>query len=329
MEALISVIVPAYNVALYLPRCLDSLLSQTYPEMEIIVVNDGSTDETAAVMEEYAQRFPEKIKCLHQENQGVTKARFAGIEAASGEWIGFADGDDEVEPDMYERLLENAKKYQADISHCGYQTIVNSGERIHYFYNTGKIVEQDHKSGLQDLLEGKFVEPTLCDKIFKRELLKQLLIDNRLDLSVRFNEDLLMNYLLFRYSDKAIFEDFCPYHYLTRSSSASRMEFRLDRVLDPVKVRRNILEISEPETVDLAWRKYLVTAGGAYTSLFNRADCKDEAKELKKEILANKDKWKTLTRKERSKLRLQIYTPHLYRRIYYIYVKFFQNKVYE
>lgn len=91
--ARISVVVPAYNVGPWLGQCLDSLLSQTYKNLEIIVVNDGSTDGTGAVLADYAARNP-SIIVIEQENSGVTTARLRGVSAASGEWIGFCDGDD-------------------------------------------------------------------------------------------------------------------------------------------------------------------------------------------------------------------------------------------
>ena len=129
----ISIIVPAYNIAAWLPRCLDSILGQTYQNLEVIVVDDGSTDHTGDILERYAA-MDARIRPLRKANGGVTSARLEGIRYADGEWIGFVDGDDEIEPDMYERLMGNALKYSADISHCGYQMVFSDG-RINYFIN--------------------------------------------------------------------------------------------------------------------------------------------------------------------------------------------------
>ena len=103
----ISVIVPAYNCAEWLPRCIDSLLAQTYHNLEIIVVDDGSKDNTMELMAEYEARFP-NVKAVRKKNGGEYAARLTGVEYANGDWIGFVDADDEVEPEMYERLLNNA-----------------------------------------------------------------------------------------------------------------------------------------------------------------------------------------------------------------------------
>ena len=118
MENLISVIVPVYNVASWLPRCLDSILAQTYKNLEIVIVDDGSLDHSGCIADEYAKTYPEKICVIHTENKGVTAARLRGVREASGSWIGFVDADDEIESDMYAVLWNYAIQYQADISHC-------------------------------------------------------------------------------------------------------------------------------------------------------------------------------------------------------------------
>ena len=109
----ISVIVPAYNCAQWLPRCIDSLLAQTYENLEVVVVDDGSTDHTREVLEGYRQKT-DRIQIIYQENAGVTAARMAGVCAASGDWIGFMDSDDEVEPEMFALLHGNAEESGSD-----------------------------------------------------------------------------------------------------------------------------------------------------------------------------------------------------------------------
>jgi glycosyltransferase involved in cell wall biosynthesis len=164
----------------------------------------------------------------------VTAARLTGIREASGDWIGFVDGDDYIEPDMYERLLKNARRYQADISHCGYQMVFPS--RTDYYYNTGHLVCQDTQKGIRNLLEGKFIEPGLCNKLFRRSLFNEILDNDLMDLTIKNNEDLLMNYYLFSGSDKSVYEDFCPYHYMVRAGSAATSPLNENKLRDPLKV---------------------------------------------------------------------------------------------
>ncbi len=242
-EDLISVVVPAYNNAPWLPRCLDSLLVQTHENLEIIVVNDGSSDNTAVVLDGYAAKHP-RIRAIHKENGGVTSARLRGVEEAKGDWIGFIDGDDEIEPEMYARLLENAHAHGADISHCGHQILFPDG-RISYVHNTGCFRVQDHLTGVRDILDGGQVDSSLCTKLYRRQLFDGLRA--KMDLSIKNNEDYLMNYHLFSTAKLSVYEDFCPYHYILRQGSASYSRMNEHSLFDPVKVRQSILENAPEE----------------------------------------------------------------------------------
>ena len=120
MNKKISVIVPAYNVEKYLRRCLDSLVYQTYPHLEILVIDDGSTDGTRGIIEEYVSRFAGKVFLYAQENAGQAAARNNGISYATGDYIGFVDADDFVSPRMYEYLVQEAEEKDCDLVTCGY-----------------------------------------------------------------------------------------------------------------------------------------------------------------------------------------------------------------
>lgn len=243
MNELISVIIPVYNKEKYIDETLSSLLKQTYKNIEIIIVNDGSTDNTAEIIDDYASKY-DNIKVYHQENTGVTKARLNGIKQSSGEWIGFVDADDFVQAEMYETLLSNANKYDADISHCGCVMISEDGTQKNYFYNTKRVALQNNAEGLHDLVCGTVYEPSLCNKIFKRELSNGLINSELMDLSIKINEDLLMNYWLFKNAKKSIYEDVCMYHYISTANSASKTKF----TTDPLKVLKIIHEDS-PEVI--------------------------------------------------------------------------------
>ena len=246
MNDKISIIIPAYNIENEITRCVESLLEQTYQNLEIILVNDGSSDGTLNVLQELSQRDP-RIRVINKSNEGVTRARLDGVKAATGDWIGFVDGDDYVEPMMFEILLENAYQYDADISHCGYQMVFPS--RADYYYNTGRVVQQDHITGLKDLLIGAFIEPGLCNKLFKRDLFKKIIQSNVMNLEIRNNEDLLMNFYLFREAKRSVFIDRCFYHYIVRPCSAATGTMNAHKLSDPIKVRRIIYGAvsTEPE----------------------------------------------------------------------------------
>ena len=328
MDELISVIVPAYNVGPYLPNCLDSILAQSYQNIEIVIVDDGATDDSASIACAYHEKWPEKVCFLHTENRGVTSARLTGVQAAHGAWIGFVDGDDEIERDMYERLYRNAVQYNAEISHCGYKTIVNGGERIHEFYNTGRFAKQSRLEGLKGLL-GDLFKPGLWNKLFRADLLFSMIQRGEMDLTVKYNEDLLMNFYLFRMVECSVYEDFCGYHYLARSSSATRNQFQAQKMLDPVNVRKQILEQVDPELEDLMWGEYLKVCNNAYGVFSRREGEEENAAAMKAILLDNRDKWYLMRRADQIKLRGRLFSPGLFDRMYRIYARHIQKKKYE
>ena len=244
MNVKISVIIPAYNIQEYMGPTLDSVLAQTYRNLEIIIVNDGSKDGTGAVADAYAAK-DSRIRVIHKENGGVTSARLQGVAEATGEYIGFVDGDDFIEPQMYARLMENMQAHNADISHCGYQMVFPS--RVDYYYNTGRLVKQDRITGTQYLLAGEMIEPGLCNKLYHRHLFHSLLHSDLMPRDIRINEDLLMNYYLFRQANKSVFEDVCPYHYVLRKGSAATSKLNAYKLRDPLKVLHILME----ETADV------------------------------------------------------------------------------
>ena len=168
MEELISVVVPTYNCARWLPRCLDSLLAQDYKNLEIIVVDDESGDNTPEILAEYGEKY-KNFRSLRRKNGGEYAARLSGVEIARGEYIGFVDADDEVEPGMYSRLMALIREQGAEIAHCGYQVIYSDGH-IEDAHHTGALRIQEGLAGARDLLEEKFMETSLCSKLFSRRL---------------------------------------------------------------------------------------------------------------------------------------------------------------
>lgn len=279
----ISIIVPVYNLEKYIERTLTSICNQTYSNIEVIVVDDGSIDNSYGVICEYAKK-DSRVVLIHQENGGVTSARLNGVKNATGDWIGFVDGDDIIDEDMYELLINNAKKYDAKISHCGYKMILGDN-RVDYYYNTGCLVEQDNQKGLYDLLDGSIIEPGLCNKLFRHTLFHSLLYDDIMDLSIKNYEDLLMNYYLFKQSNKSVFEDVCKYHYMVRNNSASMSSINENKFYGPLKVFEIIMNDSDQESIsDLAFLRYI----GA---LLNFSTCKSsELQEKSIELLKRNKK---------------------------------------
>lgn len=245
MTVKVSLIMPAYNIEAEIKRSIESVLNQTYSNIELIIIDDGSKDLTPNIIDQYAKAY-DNIIPIHRENGGVFSARIEGIHQATGEFIGFVDGDDYIEPDMVKQLLENAIEYNADISHCGYQMVFPNG-RVDLYYGTGNKLIQDNKKGVVDLLEAKFIEPGLWNKLYRRALFEKIRLDE-LDYSIKINEDLLLNYYLFKESKCAIYEDKCYYHYMLRENSAATSTINENKLSDPLKVLKIMLKENNPGT---------------------------------------------------------------------------------
>lgn len=323
-EPLISIVIPCYNIESYIARTLDSVFGQTYPNLEVIAVDDGSKDGTGAVLDRYAEREP-RLHVLHQNNQGVSYARLNGVSASSGDYIGFVDGDDLIDPDMYERLYQNAVHYKADISHCGYRMVFP--DRTDYYYNTGETVLQNRKRGISDLLEGTSVEPGLWNKLFRRELFVKLLQgETVMDMTMRENEDLLMNYCLFSESAQSVYEDFCPYQYLIRNSSSSQGGLKPHILTDPIHIGELLLEETkqDPDWYRLAARYYVTKLIKAAT--VRQGFSSDKMSEIRKaaheKLTAFLPEYLSLPG-ENAKRKLlaawAAYAPHLYSAVHQIY----------
>ena len=321
----ISVIVPAFNVAPYLAASLNSLLAQTYPELEIVVVDDGSGDDTGRIIREYCEKYP-NIRGIFQENQGVTAARLAGVEAATGDWIGFMDGDDQIEPQMYERLLENAKSVGADISHCGHQIHFPDG-RIEYVHQSGVVRTQDHDTGLWELLDNREVSLSLCTKLYRRSLFDGL--SQWMPSDIRYNEDLLMNDYLFDHAASSVFEGVCPYHYLLRKDSASCRGISEAYIFDPIRVRRILLERCTPEQKPMMQQALLRNLLFNYAQLDthkNRAQYGGFRQRVRQMLRAERDSFCLLSLRNKVLANMICYAPWSFHLAYGAYVAVFQRE---
>lgn len=244
MKEKISIIVTIYCVEQYLNQCIESIISQTHKNIEIILVDDGSPDNCPGLCDEWAKK-DSRVIVVHKDNEGLAAARKSGVLNATGEYVGFVDADDTIEVDMFECLLTNALEYDADISHCGYTMIRPEGERIDY-YGTGKLVVQNHDQGLIDLIDGKYIEPTTCTKLYKRNLFQK--IEYVTDVSI--NEDLMLNYSMFSVAQQSVYQDMCKYFYYKHDDSMSRTLSSV-QFTDPVKVKQIIYEKSKIENSEV------------------------------------------------------------------------------
>jgi len=301
-------------------------MAQTYSNLEIILVDDGSADNSRNVISELASEDP-RIVPVFKRNGGVTSARLEGVKIASGDYIGFVDGDDYIEKDMYERLVENARRFDADISHCGYQTRFPDG-RIQYYHNTRVCLQMERNMALTELIDGERIEPGLWNKLFARKLFDDLLNKEQMDISIRINEDLLMNFYLFMKAKNSVFEDVCLYHYIARENSASRSRINEYRVMDPIRVKEIILAQCPQELKDTAMRVYLRTCVYSYNAVLWSREYAYLRDRIRAMLTERKACFGYLPKKQRLMAEMIARTPALYALIYPVYTAFFQKKRY-
>ena len=270
----ISVIVPIYKCEQFLPACLDSILSQTYTDLEIILVDDGSPDQAPQICDEY-EKADIRIKVIHQENQGVSAARNAGFGLASGELISFIDSDDTLEPDMYELLVRTMQDYNADISHCGFNRVEDGV--VHPIYNSKQTVLQTSEEAISCLLTGKLFTGSLWNKLFRKTLLDGLSFREEL----KINEDVLFDFEAFKRAKRIVFSDYAKYNYMVRQSgSACFVTPNEKKLKDSLWVNRYMYEaLSKSDLADAAAERYLRCLCGyyRYCAAHKKNDCNTTA----------------------------------------------------
>ena len=211
MDPIISIIVPIYNVGKYLPKCIESILNQTFKNFELILVNDGSTDNSGVVCDDYAKKDT-RIKIIHKSNGGVSSARNAGLYVAKGEYIGFVDPDDYIDKNMYEKLYRLCIDNNSDIAICRFNREING--KIQNKESTEEIIELNNMEAMNELFKGNLYRFSLCNKLFSKKCFSDVLFPEE-----RIHEDLSTTYKLFANSKKAVYINYCGYIYVRRENS--------------------------------------------------------------------------------------------------------------
>lgn len=221
---MISVIVPIYNTPEYTKKCIDSILNQTYTNLDIILVDDGSAYLCGKVCDKYAAQ-DSRVRVIHKENGGSTSARKAGLEMASGELVCFIDGDDWIEPDYFEELILAQKETGADIVSSGhFHDIGTDSKQVIDNFPVGIYRREQLLSKL--LYAGTFfeygIQPHMVTKLFKKEILlkTQMCVDNR----IVIGEDAAVVYPSVLEAETIYISDICAYHYIQHSGSMTKKE---------------------------------------------------------------------------------------------------------
>lgn len=227
---LVTILIPCYNVGRYLPYCLDSILHQSYNNLQIVLIDDGSKDNTWEVMQRYAD-IDSRIEIYHQDNQGVATTRNKLLEKINGDFVLFVDSDDWIEPDMVKFLVDKANQYEADVATCG--MVINDT------IPSPKYVEilLDRTETIKKFLFHKELKGSLCNKLVKTSLLHNLSFDD----AIGYGEDALFCWQIFLKTDKLVLTDKQLYHYRMNNQSISHNKFG-DQKLTGHKVWQMITE---------------------------------------------------------------------------------------
>lgn len=231
---MISVIIPAYNIAPYIERCVDSILKQTYTDFEILIVNDGSTDGTAELCDKLALR-DNRVRVFHKQNGGVSSARNMALDNAKGNMISIIDGDDWVEPTLFEDAVNSLKQNDAQVFMFEY-FVDKNGESIKHRVADSKYGVLDTETALIRTIspDNRFA----WSKIFNKELL----LDTKFDVNLILGEDTLFVCEMIARAKKVFYSDKCYYHYIIRENSAITSAFNI-RKMSGVEAYEKELEL--------------------------------------------------------------------------------------
>lgn len=230
---MISVVVPVYNTEKYLKKCIDSILGQDYRDIELLLVDDGSTDNSLAICQSY-EKQDSRVKCIHTENGGQGRARNLALDVCKGEYIAFVDSDDCVLPDIYEKMLSAMQKENADMAVCGFI-------RNHGFYKRKQPCPRsntvyDNAGLIQSYFFEPYITSCLWNKLYRRELWENIRFPD-----YRAREDIAVLYRVYARVQKAAHIGSCQYVQLVRAGSTERSSFHKNKLC----ALRTALEIKE------------------------------------------------------------------------------------
>lgn len=223
----VSVIIPVYNVEKYLERCLDSVLAQTFQDFEVICVNDGSTDNSLEILQQYVQK-DERVKILNQENKGLSEARNVALDVAIGEFIAFADSDDFYVPNFLELLLKSQKDTGVDIVGCDFQKIYKTTDILTSVFGVHPKVYQDALKVL--LHKDNFIHFNVWNKLYKREVIGDMRFVPHI-----YYEDWVFNCCVFEKAKGFAWIKEKLYAYRISNSSIMRSDFNEKKLHDYVQ----------------------------------------------------------------------------------------------
>lgn len=267
---LVSIIVPVFNTEKWLSRCIESLINQTYRNIEILIVDDGSSDGSLVICKRY-ENADDRIIVLHQENKGVSAARNIALKRVKGDYIAFCDSDDWVEPGWIENQLAAIWESDADIAMC-HCVLESNNAVIENVQQPNDTFDRD--AALHLFIEHKYLNGTLCNKLFRKDVIKGLFLDER----IRIIEDDLFFFFALQRTGLITLTGRLDYHYNVGNSNSACHSMSPNRIRDPAIVWKEIHDNSAAcpkEFTKLAKERYLSFLCSGYR-LFCKSDMTDD-----------------------------------------------------
>ena len=309
-EELISAIVPIYNVRPYLEKCFDSIARQSYQNLEIILVDDGSTDGSGELCEDLSKRDG-RVRVIHKKNGGLGSARNAGIDAARGAILSFVDSDDWIEPGMYETLSGIMCRENAQIIACGIKRVSETGEVSYYQDNLKERSVYTREEALIELPKNERLSNSMCNKLFRRETIQGLHINEQI-----YYEDNPFTPQCIARAERIAYTAEPFYCYFERTGSISRKKFS-EREFDRVTADRMRLEFYHEHFPQCEYAAAIAYIGSGLKVYYQSRRCQEARKrrvQLKEELKRTIRNYPDLpfTEKQRAKAKLFLASSALY-----------------
>ncbi|NTW71212.1 MAG: glycosyltransferase [Eubacteriaceae bacterium] len=259
MKSKVSIIIPVYNTEKYISKCIDSIMGQAFTDFDLILVNDGSTDNSGKICNNYASE-DDRISVIHKPNGGQSSARNAGLAIAKGEYISFIDSDDWIDPDFYCTLVEYADSNRADIAACNLY-VVNQWDQIRPFTPDAKSKIYSRAEAVEEIFSNRILTFSPCNKIYRRHIFENLRFDQDIIL-----EDMDIAYKIIHRANKIVYLEQPLYYYRYNNESTLRKKFTLKRI-DEYEVKKRMYEFylkNYPELADQVYLELLLTGINLY-----------------------------------------------------------------
>lgn len=281
MNPLISIIVPVYNVEDYLDRCVESIVNQTYKNIEIILVDDGSPDNCPRMCDDWTKK-DNRIIVIHKENGGQSSARNEALKIAKGDLIGFVDSDDCIDSTMYEKLMDCLNDNNCDIVECTKIDFDNQTPKC-ISIGSGNVLVFNRKEAIEDFIKEKHFKSTVWNMLLKSSIAKNVMFDEG-----KTHEDILWPYRAYMMAERISYIDYALYYYYQRPNSTMNKEYSERRFdgLDALEKRAELVKNDFPDLFHIATKSYLGACMYQYQFLCRQPE--NEEYENYKRVLHNR-----------------------------------------